>query len=75
MMQAFLICCHNTSVHITSAIVSLEYVSGLTHDNLDENQYLFVKRSHKYDLAHQAERKQACREILGLLRYLSTVVE
>lgn len=75
MTQAFLICCHNTSIHIASAVVSVEYLSGLTNDNLDENQYLVVKRSNKYNLADKAERKQACRMIIGLIRYLSKDIE
>ena len=70
-MQAFLIGCHHTSIHISSAIVSMEYISGLTNDNLEEAQFLLVKRGRKYDLTERVERSLAGREILGLLRYLS----
>ena len=52
---------------MTSTIVSAEYISGLTYDNLDESQFLIVKRGSKYDLADDLQRKQACREILGFL--------
>ena len=55
---------------MTSTIISAEYINALTFDNLDENQFLIVKRGIKYDLANEVRRKQACRVILGLLRYL-----
>jgi hypothetical protein len=71
MIQAFLICCHKSSVHITSAIVSEDYIRGLTHDNLNTDQVLIVKRGNKYDLMNKVQREQACAEVIGLLRYLS----
>ena len=72
--QSFLLCCHHATVHITSAVVPSAYIEGLHFDTLQMDDYLIVKRSRKYDLSIPTERKQATREILGLLRYLTQMV-
>jgi hypothetical protein len=69
-MQAFLICCHDTMVHITSTIIPDEYIQALINDELGETQYLVVKRGQKYDLTDGGARREACRTILSLMRYL-----
>ena len=58
-------------MHITSAIISEQYIQELWQDQLQENRYLIVKQSQKYNLASPEERRFAVREVLGLMRYLS----
>jgi hypothetical protein len=57
-------------IHVTSAIISDEYIQALINDELDETQYLIVKRGQKYDLTDIGGRREACRTILSLMRYL-----
>lgn len=54
------------------AVVSPEYLMGIAHDELKEDQFLIVKRGQKWDLLNPIYRYQGCKEILSLLRYLSS---
>ena len=69
--KAYLIACHNSSIHISMAIVDAEYLDGITQDNLREDKFLVLKRGQKWDLMDPEQRMQGCREILSLLRYLT----
>jgi len=69
--QAYVICCHDSSVHITGAVVPPEYISAIAHDNLDRSQFLILRRGQSYNLINPNERAFACEAILSLLRYLS----
>lgn len=69
--EAFVLCCHHTTFHMSAAIVSGDYLEGIWHDNLPEDRYLFVKRGQDYDLADPYQRSSAVRDILGLIRYLT----
>jgi hypothetical protein len=69
--QAFVLCCHHTTFHISAAIVSPDYLEGIWHDDMSEDKYLFVKRGQDYDLADPRQRSCAVRDILALMRYLT----
>ena len=66
--KAYIIACHNSSVHISAAIVDGEYFHGILHDNLCEDQFLVLKRSQRWDLMDLIQRMPGCKEILSLLR-------
>src|ERR1700721_2815888 len=52
-LQAFLICCHHTSVFITSAVVDAKFLDSVRLGQLNDNQFMCVKRSVKFDLAEK----------------------
>ena len=60
----------HTSFHITSSVVTGDYLEGLWTDSLSREEMLFVKRGTKLDLSDPAERMVAVTQVLGLMRYL-----
>ena len=69
--KAFVLCCHRTSFHASTAFVSEDYLTRLAQDSLSENQYLALKRGKIYDLSDAAQRYKAVKQILGIMRYLT----
>jgi hypothetical protein len=69
--KTFVLCCHETSLHISTAIVSENYLSGLARDSLCEKEYLVVRKGPMYDLSATTGRIEAVKQILGLMRYLN----
>lgn len=58
-------------MHISAAIVTEDYLAGIAHDSLSENQYLPLIKGQVYDLSEAIWRSQAVKQILGLMRYLT----
>jgi len=52
-------------------MVTEDYLAGITHDSLSENQYLPLRKGQVYDLSDAIRRPQAVKQILGLMRYLT----
>jgi hypothetical protein len=68
-------CCHHTHFHISTAVVSAEFIEALSTDSLGPDQYLIVRRGEKYDLAAPDSRKRAILHIIGILRYLRSLAQ
>ena len=68
--KAFVLCCHRTSFHASTASVSEDYLTNLAHDSLSESQYLFLKKGEDYELSDAAQRYKAVKQILSIMRYL-----
>jgi len=68
--QAYVLCCHHTNFHISASVVPGDYIEGIWMDNLDEDQFLVIKRGQMLDLSNPVGRALAVRQILGLMRYL-----
>ena len=66
----FLICCHHTSIFLSSAIIDRKYLDAVTRGELGENQFLCIKRSVKFDLAEKQGILDGSRAVIGLFRYL-----
>jgi hypothetical protein len=69
--KAFVLCCHRTSFHASTAFVSEDYLTRLAEDSLSENQYLTLKKGKIYDLSDATQRYKAVKQILGIMRYLT----
>ena len=69
--KAFVLCCHRTSFHASTAFVSEDYLTRLAQDSLSENQYLALKKGKIYELSDATQRYKAVKQILGILRYLT----
>lgn len=69
--KAFILCCHRTSFHASTASVSEDYLTNLARDSLSESQYLFLKKGEDYELSDAAQRYKAVKQILSIMRYLT----
>ena len=71
-----MICCHHTSVFITSTVITKQYLDAIIqHGRLDDSQFMCIKRSVKFDLTSRDGIIEASKAIIGLLRYLLSDVE
>src|SRR5271156_2346947 len=73
LISSLILCCHRTFFHISSSVVPVSYLEGISNDTLNYNEYLVMKQGRVWDLSNARSRKLAIREILGLLRYLRKV--
>jgi hypothetical protein len=69
-VQAFLICCHHTSLYITSAAMDIKFLESIRHGELKENQFMCIKHSVQFDLSEKQGIIDGSRAVIGLLRYL-----
>jgi len=69
--KEFILCCHRTSFHASTASVSEDYVTNLARDSLSESQYLFLKKGDDYELSDAVQRYKAVKQILSIMRYLT----
>lgn len=55
---------------ITSAAVDVKFLDSVRLGQLNDNQFMCVKRSVKFDLAEKQGIVDAARALIGLFRYL-----
>ena len=68
--EAYLLCCHHTSLFITSAAVDRGYLESIPKGQLKDDQFMCIKRSIKFDLSDRQGAIDGSRAVIGLLRYL-----
>jgi len=59
------LCCHDTSVHITHSIVRGHYLKGIWADHLSREHMIFVRCKVMLDASDFAVRPLALRQVLG----------
>jgi hypothetical protein len=57
-------------VFITSAVVDVKFLESVRSGQLNDSQFMCIKRSVKFDLAEKQGVIDAARAVIGLFRYL-----
>ncbi|RHZ67145.1 uncharacterized protein CDV56_107799 [Aspergillus thermomutatus] len=68
--EAFLISIHGTQVRLVAAYFTADYLRAVKSNSLPADQYLWVRRTRPFDLKSRQGRKDALRNIMGLVYYL-----
>ena len=55
---------------ITSTVVDVKFLDSIRLGQLNDNQFMCIKRSVKFDLAEKEGSIDAAKAVIGLLRYI-----